>query len=218
MKISIVTDTSDNIKELSNITLPNKEGYSSKHGYILHCREFNYERFNEFILDHMMFTLDVMKSSDVVMTCGADVMFTNWNIKIEDVLLFNDNILIAKENTGWWPINNDVMIWRCNPRVIEFYERLINDFPVWRNYPWRTQAHLWNIKQEEPKVGSIMRLVEPEVMNQHPSKWQLGNWIIHMYNMDIKSKVAQAMAINNVITNGNPVWKVEHVNIKPQTA
>ena len=110
------------------------------------------------------------------------------------------------------------MIWRCNPRVIAFYERLINDFPVWRNYPWRTQAHLWNIKQEEPEVGSIMRLVEPEVMNQHPSKWQLGNWIIHMYNMDIKSKVTQAMAINNVITNGNPVWKVEHVNIKPQTA
>jgi len=46
-------------------------------------------------------------------------------------------------------------------------------------------------------------------MNQHPSKWQLGDWIIHFYGMPLEEKVARAKEIAELIPDGNPVLKVK---------
>lgn len=215
MSTVIITNTSDNIKGLSDITLPNKAGYAEKHGYELLCYEFDYQNYNNVVIDSMKAVLDVMRCSDVVMTMGADTMFTNWNIRIKDVLFPADRVVIAREKTTWWPINDDVMIWRCTPEVIAFYERLIDDFPIWSKYQWRLQMHLWNLLQEEPGVKELITVVEPEIMNQHPTKWQLGNWIIHMYNMSIDDKINQAREIMIGWPDGNPVWKQQVSDVRP---
>lgn len=216
MNITIVTNTSDNIKALTDVTLQNKLGYASRHGYDVLVQDFDYQRFNECIVDLMRSTLGFMRESDVVMTMGADTMFTNWSLKVEDVLQAHPGkIVIAKEKTGWWPINDDVVIWPCTPKVIAFYERLIEDFPVWCEYPWRTQTHIWNLIQEDPSVKDLIDLVEPEIMNQHPTKWQLGNWIVHFYNMELAQKLSLANEFQANWPDGNPVWKLKQNSVRP---
>ena len=217
MKIKIITNTSDNIKELTDVTLPHRLGYATRHGYDVQVQHFDYQRFNECVVDCMNLTLSVMRESDVVMTMGADTMFTNWSFKIEDVLdQHPGKIVIAKEKTGWWPINDDVVIWPCTDEVISFYERLINDFYIWSEYPWRIQTHIWNLIQEESSVRNLIELVEPEMMNQHPIRWQLGNWIVHFYNMALDQKLSLAKEFHNNWPDGNPVWKLKQNSIRPQ--
>lgn len=207
MRVAILTNTSENVRELTNVTLKNKSLYADTYGYKVYCCEMNYENYNNEIVSIMQANLSLMKENDVVMLMGADTMFMNHNIRVEDVFLPDDLILIAKEKTGWWPINDDVVIYRCVPEVISFYERLINDFEVWKSYPWRIQMHLWNLMQEEPQVRKLFRLVEPSVMNQHPVNWQLGDWIIHLYNMPVVEKIKLAEGYFNKWPDGKPVLK-----------
>ena len=215
MSIAIITNTSENIRGLTEVTLPHKRGYADRHGYKLACYEFDYQRYNEVVVDSLRFILNAIKANDVVMTCGADVMFTNWNIRIEDVLLDGDHIVMARERTRWWPINDDVMIWKNTPTTVAYYERLIEDFEIWKKYPWRLQAHIWNLMVEEPEWSSCIRLVEPEVMNAHPSRWQLGNWVMHIFDMSIEEKIKQATTIAEHWPTGNPIWKLESNDVRP---
>lgn len=215
MSIVLMTNTSDKIGDLSKITVANKRGYAQEWGYRVIEQEFDYDRYNEGILGQLRAIHRQMQVSDVVMTCGADVMFTNWSISIPDVLKTDDRILIARENTGWWPINDDVVIYRCVPEVINFYERLINDFKIWSVYPWRLQAHIWNLMQEEPEVRKLFRIVDAEVMNQHPSRWQLGNWIVHFYGVPITEKITRAKEFAMHWPDGKPLWKQKIESVRP---
>ena len=205
MKIAILTNTSDNIKDLTRITIANKMGYANKHNYSLECLNLEWHQLNQ-ILPAYIYALEMLKKNDILMTMGADTMFTNWNIKIEDVL-DNNKIMISKEKRNFWPINDDVMIWKNTPEVIEFLERIIHDFHIWVEYAWRAQVHIWNLIQEDPKVSQIIKIVEPEIMNQHPKHWQLGNWIVHFYAMELNEKIEQAIFYNHHWPTGNPVLK-----------
>lgn len=215
MNIAILTNTSENIKELTRVTLYNKSLYAEHHGYKMLCCDMNYANYNNEVLSVMKSNLDLMRSFDVVMTMGADTMFMNRNIKIENVLLSDDNILIAKERSSWWPINDDVMIYKCTPEVIAFYQRLIDEFDVWKMYPWRIQTHIWNLMQEDSSVKNIIRIVDSSVMNQHPNHWQLGDWIIHFYGMEVSDKIKLAQTYFNKWPDGNPVLKELHDDIRP---
>lgn len=215
MNIAILTNTSEKIKSLSEVTLGNKIGYAEKHGYKVYCSVFDYENYNTFIVGLMRANLDMLKSHDAVMVMGADTMFMNWNIRIEDVLKDSDHVVISRERTSWWPLNDDVIILKSTCEVLEFYERLIDDFEIWKHYPWRLQTHLWNLIQEDSGVAKLIRLVEPPVMNQHASRWQLGDWVVHMYDMPIDDKVKQARIFAEKWPDGQPVWKFKVETQRP---
>ena len=216
MNIAILTNTSEKVKDLSEVTLYNKTRYAEAHGYKMMCCELEYDNYNNIAVDLMRDNLNIMKMHDIVMTMGADTMFMNYNIKIEDVLLPDDHIVLSKEKSSWWPINDDVMIYKCTPEVIAFYERLIDEFDVWKRYPWRLQTHLWNLMQEESQVRALIRLVEPSVMNQHPNHWQLGDWIIHFYSMEVSDKIKLAQSYFARWPDGKPVLKDVDDDVRPK--
>ena len=213
-RVVIQTNTSEKIGALTYVTLKNKRGYAAKHGYVTRCYDFDYENYNDSVKDYLFQTLKNLHDFDVVMTMGADTMFMNWRIEIEDVL-GDEKIVMARERTGWWPINDDVMIWRSCPEVIAFYERLINDYPIWSKYPWRLQTHLWNLLQDDEQAQRLIKLVEPDVMNQHPSRWQLGQWVVHMYNMSIEDKIKQALVFDQNWPDGQPLWQIQSDAVRP---
>ena len=205
MKIKIYTNTSEKIAELSEITSENQQGYAKKHGYEWGSCYFDYSRFNDVILDNMRDMREQLSRVDVLMTVGADVMFTNWKIKIEDILVDGDCVVIARERTGWWPVNNDVMLWVNRPETFRVIDQMIDDYDIWKQYVWRTQQHIWNMKQE----------VEAEVMNQSMKRWQIGEFIVHFYGMSIEEKIKNAYAMAALFPDGMPVFKINNEGALP---
>ena len=214
MKIAIRTNTSPKIADLSAITQANQKGYAARHGYSWVCEPFDYEHFNDCIRDEIRSWQSLLKQNDILMMVGADVMFTNWRIPIESVAS-RGPIVMARERTSWWPVNNDVMIYNNLPQSFAFLDRMIDDFEIWQHYPWRMQTHTWNLIQDEPWVRHAICLVEPETMNQHPSKWQLGDWIVHFYGLSVEQKTTQARQIATLVPAGQPVLTAKAVGKGP---
>jgi len=208
MKITIKTNTSNKIKDLSAITQKNQQIYAERNGYKWVCDYFEYDTpdFNENALAELRQIREYIQSTDVLMVVGADVMFMNQWVTVEDILQPNDNVVVAKERLKWWPINNDVMIYVNTPDTLKLVDRFIDDFPIWQQYQWRQQQHLWNMIQIDPWVRSTVRIVEAEVMNQHPNHWQLGDYILHMYSLSIPEKIAIAEKMTVLFPDYLPVY------------
>jgi len=217
MKIKILTNTSEKIKELSEVTSENQLGYAKRHGYEWECDYFDYSRFNDLAVQSMEDLREELLGVDVLMCIGADVMFTNWNIKIEDILVDGDSVVVARERGGWWPINNDVMIYVNNEKSIAYLDRMIDDFDIWKQYIWRTQQHLWNLIIEDKAIRDTVRLVDSKVMNQSMKDWQMGEYIVHFYGLPIKEKIENAYAISALFPDGIPVFKQNNVGMVPHT-
>ena len=218
MKIKIYTNTSEKIAELSKITSENQKGYAKKHGYEWECVYFDYVRFNEVAIENLVDFKNRLLGVDVLMGIGADVMFTNWAIKIEDILKDGDSVVVARERGGWWPINNDVMIYVNNPKTIAYIDRMIADFDIWKQYVWRTQQHLWNLIIEDESIKDTVRIVDSQVMNQSMKDWQLGDYIVHFYGLPIKETVDNAYSVAALFPDGIPVFKQNNAAIVPHTA
>ena len=218
MRIKIRTNTSEKIKELSDITLVNQIGYAKRNGYDWESYHFDYFRYNELAIEDTLKLRDAIQSTDVLMWVGADVMFTNWAIKIEDILKDGDSVVVARERGGWWPINNDVMIFVNNEKTIAYIDRMIADFDIWKQYVWRQQQHLWNLIIEDESIRDTVRIVDSQVMNQSMKNWQLGEYIVHFYGMPIKEKVENARAVAALFPDGIPTFKQNNKEIVPHTA
>ena len=215
MKITIHTNTSEKIAELTKYTGLNHLEYCHKHGYQYDSSIFNYDDYNKNIIRELESILELFKYNDIVMLVGADTMFMNWNIKVEDLLRPEDHVLVARENSAWWPINNEVMIYKNTPEAIALFQRWIDDFEIWKYYPWTLQTHLWNLIQEDQLVRNIVRVVDAKVMNQHPKHWQLGDYIVHFYGMPINNKISLAKQFHENWGNGTATWKIKHNQERP---
>ena len=218
MRIKIRTNTSPKIKELSDITLVNQIGYAKRNGYDWESYHLDYSRYNEVAIDDLYGLRAAIQSVDVLMWVGADVMFTNWAIKIEDILKDGDSVVVARERGGWWPINNDVMIYVNNEKTINYIDRMIADFDIWKQHIWRQQQHLWNLIIEDEVIRNTVRIVDSQVMNQSMKNWQLGEYIVHFYGLPIKEKIENARAIAVLFPDGVPVFKQDNKDIVPHTA
>jgi len=218
MRIKIRTNTSPKIKELSDITLVNQIGYAKRNGYDWESYHLDYSRYNEVAIDDLYGLRAAIQSTDVLMWVGADVMFTNWAIKIEDILKDGDSVVVARERGGWWPINNDVMIYVNNEKTINYIDRMIADFDIWKQHIWRQQQHLWNLIIEDEVIRNTVRIVDSQVMNQSMKDWQLGDYIVHFYGLPIKEKIENARSIAVLFPDGVPVFKQDNKDIVPHTA
>ena len=218
MRIKIRTNTSPKIKELSDITLVNQIGYAKRNGYDWESYHLDYSRYNEVAIDDLHGLRAAVQSVDVLMWVGADVMFTNWAIKIEDILKEGDSVVVARERGGWWPINNDVMIYVNNEKTINYIDRMIADFDIWKQHIWRQQQHLWNLIIEDETIRNTVRIVDAQVMNQSMKNWQLGEYIVHFYGLPIKEKIENARSVAALFPDGVPVFKQDNKDIVPHTA
>ncbi len=218
MRIKIRTNTSPKIEELSEITLVNQIGYAKRNGYDWESYVLDYSRYNDNAIEDMLGLRAAIQSTDVLMWVGADVMFTNWAIKIEDILRPGDSVVVARERGGWWPINNDVMIYVNNEKTLAYIDRMIADFDIWKQHIWRQQQHLWNLIIEDESIRDTVRIVDSQVMNQSMKNWQLGEYIVHFYGLPIKEKIENARAVAALFPNGVPTFKQDNKDIVPHTA
>lgn len=186
MKTLILSSYSEKLKELNSLTAPNKEAYARKHGYTFLNVLLRYD------IDGHLAGLKMLKGFledyDVVMTAGCDVLFMNFSINVESKRHPHLPTL-AKEHISWWPINNDVMIWPSTKFSKNLIAKLIEEAPVWKDYPWLWQAHLWDLMQVHPIVNLVAAREMNSTWREGLSKWQLGDWILHALDADISKKI-----------------------------
>ena len=195
MKICLLTHHSEANVTLAALTAENKRSYSARHGYDFITLRTSGDSWKVGVLKKM---LDLIPLYDAVMTVGSDVLFMNHEIKIEDRYSVKDSVVMCREDTCEWPVNNDVAIWCNTPATLELVRRLIADFDIWRDYPWLWQNHLWNLMATQPAfMPKAVRMIEPRQMNAthgngQNSRWQFGDWIIHFLGYSEAEKIALA--------------------------
>lgn len=222
MKTLIFTNHSEGTphQSLADLLRPNKQAYAKLHGYDFEDMDTSYDPDGHLIVFEAL--KDRLTKYDTVMMVGADVMFMNQTIGLET---FNyAPLTIARERLNWWPINSDVAIWRRRIQMLKnemgtycgmtiqndastIIDRLIQDADIWTQYPWLWQNHLWNLMCKEPWIKASVNIVEANRMNstlqQCPSAFQLGDFILHLLDMTIEQKIEKAKMMLPFVGDGS---------------
>lgn len=114
-----------NIRELAVITIDsNKTRYCKKHGYdlIVKTKDFKYKHLG---FERMRFIKSVIETNkyDWVYWCGCDTMITNFNIKLEDIIDENYDLIISKDV---WDINSDSFLFKCSNKSVELLNAILS--------------------------------------------------------------------------------------------
>jgi hypothetical protein len=210
MKLVIYSNWSKDIADLCSVTHPNHKAYAARHGYMRVCEEVPYEQAPIALFDAVLRLFE--EGEQLVLTHGADVLFMDMRKRFEIAPFFPNPhgssiqncspseyrwpVTIAREAISFWPINNDVMIWRKCASSIQLLSRLKSDEQIWRPYKWQWQTHLWNLIQTEQWVKHSVNIVPARTMNSThkdgESRWQLGDFIIHFVGESNQEKARLA--------------------------
>ncbi len=186
--------------ELARITAPNHLAYAQRHGFSQQTLRMDWEPSK---LGFLVALKKLLPQFDMVLTHGSDVLMMNQSITPQQVAQKANHrvgVMFARESHTDWPINNDVGIWWNDPASMAVIDRMIADEPVWRDYAWIWQNHLWNVMQGEPDFAKKITLAMPRDMNASPggdneARWKCGDWLCHFlgHNEFTKIPIARLM-------------------------
>ena len=169
-------------EKIAKISARNHWEYTCKRGYdLLVIREtpemaLNSERTR---------IAKLLQNYDAVLLIGVDVLFTNFAIGVENILIPGDNMVMAKETEGWPSLFNAGTVISCNtPKTIKLFETVEEHRAEWLGLRLIDQEWL-NIHYEDPVIKDAIRLVPTRTMNSTYKNgkegWQPGDWLCHFY-------------------------------------
>lgn len=197
MRWAVYTNHSACNADLARVVGANTWDYTSRHGYDLVTARLDWERSKVQALYDIR---QLLGSYDGVMSVGSDVLFMHHPTTIESRLEVGDCVVLAKECIGGSWINNDVMLWLPTADTIRLLDTLISSKNDWLGYEWLWQRwlgdKLHNPGKEWEWLLYTCRLVDPRVMNSTvqntPSRYQPGDWILHLLNHSNSDKLRLA--------------------------
>jgi len=195
MSILIYSTHSENIREMYDITYPNKKKYAAQHGYELFSKDWTYGDWNTLIEEFR----DLLKCYDYILSIDCDAVFTNQSIRIEDKVDDGDSrVVIAQEFLANDPVNAGVTIWNKSMESIMLWDDISYNVKNWNNGQTNIQGYISsNLKG---KYKAFIRVVPPRHMNAGimPSRdghspnagtWNKGDWIFHPYAYSYEEKI-----------------------------
>lgn len=211
----VVTSMHDsNYNELAELTWnQNKKLYCEKHGYIginwLVGSDRTYpggwerlKRIRDIMIEHPEYKW--------FWWTGADAMITNFNVKMEDKIDENFDLIIA---TDCNEINNDSFLIKNTKWSQDYLQELINLIPRFeKHYFYEQQAMIETIPNHKEKV----KIVPQRYLNSYKNDlypwqskydllgtdgtWQKGDWLIHWpgTGLDVRLQLARHF-LNEVV-------------------
>lgn len=189
MKIKFVTYCSKEYAPLGAITLPNRRAYCQRHGYELQIHE-NPVGDQGMAWDKILIILEALKTADVVVWNGLDVLVMNQEFRVETLLAKHPRAS-ALLTTDFLGMNSDNMIFRRD----HWSEQLLHavrtfGHVLYRNHVWAEQEAFIRFTSSAPYLGHV-GWVEQNVMNSYinslygrPSEWpgdyRPGDWLVHL--------------------------------------
>ena len=183
--------------ELARITSGNHLTYAQRHGYTQHIMRIDWEPSK---LGWLKTLKELLPQFDLVLGHGIDTLFMNQRITVQDICVnagHTHGVMMAKEEHTDNFLNNDVSIWWNDKDSMTLIDRLIADYPIWRDYAWLHQSHLFNLLQLEQGIRDIVKLGESREMNASPggdncARWKYGTWLCHLLGCDENTKIPAA--------------------------
>jgi hypothetical protein len=189
MKILLFTDHSKASSTLAAMSASNHWRYGA-----LNCYDFlTIRREWQEVLEDMHGPLyKYLPHYDAMMGVGSDVLFTNFEIKIESILQPGDNIVLAEEPKGWpSKINLGVVIFCNTPATFEYMRKIDSEKENWKNLRLISQEWI-NNNMDLPVIKNAIRAVPTRVMNSTyghtKGSWQPGDFLVHFYGRSQESK------------------------------
>jgi hypothetical protein len=175
---------------MTNFTIVNKERYARHRGYDLHVHGLT-------ALDHSLppswSKIKLLRRHvidyDYVMWVDADVLFTNFDKGIEDLVNLNPykEVMIARDDNG---LNCGVMVLQGTSKVAALLDE------VWyfsgdRNHMWQEQYALSEVLKKRRELVGIVAEVEQRSLNSYArssdsvrARWHFGDMLVHFANCD----------------------------------
>lgn len=195
MSVLIYSTHSENIREMYEITYPNKKKYAAQHGYELFSKDWTYGDWNALIEGFR----DLLKCYDYILAIDCDAVFTNQSISLEDKVDYGDSrVVIAQEFLANDPVNAGVTIWNRSMESIMLWDDISYNVNNWNNGQTNIQGYISS--NLNGKYKPFIRVVPPRHMNAGimPSRdghspnagtWSKGDWIFHPYAYSYEEKI-----------------------------
>lgn len=195
--IHVLTHYTSNWKEIADITVPVMQSYSEKHGYACSVNWVDkYDKYDG--LYKLSQIMEICSDGDIAIVCDADILITNFNVKIEDFIKDGKDFYVAK---GW---NMGVFIVRITPASI----KLINHLFFWIKdgrfnceqdaFEFYMQMYLLSDATDiiqtvpHPSINSYLPHLYPEIKEEkteQQGKWAKGHFCLHVPGLDLQKRL-----------------------------
>jgi hypothetical protein len=192
MKWLLYCNSSPNYQELSDLTTPNHRAYCHKHNYdyIHHINSFTKDtRF-----EMMQYVKALLPFYEAVCTLGSDIIIMRHDICLESIFVQGDQ-MIAAEDIGGEPYNDDFMFWRNTPSTYKLLQYYVDNANQFRNCKFCSQDLIKFLIQSNDILVKDMAIVDQHIMNSaggYPNKYghyKDGDFICHMMGMPLSEKI-----------------------------
>lgn len=209
---------------LMTLTAPNRLEYCLKHQYALVTRIFTPITSTAFHYEREEFILDTLKTTDWLLFMGCDTCFTNMNIDLLEQLIGRKSDTeattkepdivygVCKEGTaGIVGLNNDVVLFKNCPAVVEFLQAVIalrhffpNDQAAMKmlldasEAQYKTTPNKPGLLYSKPVPQKLLNSMpqwlygykeELKVNGLWDGQWTVGDFIFHAPGMDLKNRL-----------------------------
>ncbi len=180
MKLTLLTQTTEQYWSLMALTAPNKLEYCLRHKVAFQCDKlmtFTYENWAE----RNVSMLNTLRNTDWLMFMGADTLIMNHTINVHDMLkqYQEHEFVIAEDING---INNDVFFLQNTNNSIKFLETIIDEYGTSKNDQDAMKKHLSmvsHIIEPQRKFNSYL-YSQYNYPDDKGGSYQPGDFILHL--------------------------------------
>lgn len=183
---------------LAAFITPNHLGYCRKNGYDYNVHHAPFKSPTTYYNANIDLILEMLSYYEGILLIDLDVMFLDWDVRIESLIPEKYAQQIAREELaeGGALFNAGVVILRNRPSTYVFLQSIKRLRPKYGNHcqVWQKQiqdyllAKDWKVRE--------MNVVDAQVMNAHPwqgrkCSWKPGSPIVHAFCMNQEDKIEQ---------------------------
>lgn len=186
MKIAILTNTSDEIKHTSKLTVSNKYEYCERHNYALIVNNEPYDSAN---MDVMRKKASLLNIYDMVWALDSDALITNMTIRVEELSCLGPHMTVCPEGiTKWSLLNCGSTIWKKTDKTFALLKKLHECIPEWKAMPcgWQSWLQVYQDHIGDAVTIAPLRSFNSCVWNMPGggigtpgSNWQHGDFVCH---------------------------------------
>ncbi len=172
----------------------NHEFYTSKHNYQYHI--YTHSLVDESIptWNKVVALKNHIKDHDYIVWIDSDLVFTNLDIKIEDIIAKQPKKdLLVCDDIGGWTLNSGVLIIKKTEWSMNMLDKLWNMEHL-PHYKGAEQAQLIELLKSESKDRYY--IFPRSEFNQHPKEWKQGMFILHMMGYSYEEREKRFKEIN----------------------
>lgn len=162
---TVLCNYTANYEPLINKTwFNNKVPYCQRHGYNFELRLVTMESLHQYQMSKVLFINEVLNRSQEdawVWWTGADLMITNFTIKLEYIIDTNYHFIIASDFNG---INADSFLIRNSEKGRNYFKMIVDTLP---NYTyWEGEQGIMKDTYEQYK-NDVVKMVPQKVINSY---------------------------------------------------